>query len=393
MCGIFGFMNGTKREVNADDFMKSGFFASMLRGTDSSGIASIDTKSGVAVIHKLPVSGNVFVQDKFAHDLIKDATDVDTISIGHVRAATVGKIGYNEAHPFQILTQDRELVGVHNGTLSSWKSNASAKDYDVDSEWALNMIFDKGKDAFKAFFGAYCFVWWDSDSKETLNIALDDGRTMYVVMTEQGGMAYASEAGMLYWLCERHNIKMKGKVRKLQSHNWYKFKMNDCENYTKETLEKATSNYTPYTGPAYNHNYSSVKTMDKVEALLIKIGLMKEAQPSLPLAPAAPSAPLSVMATQAEQQSARDLAMMNEQGYFEPSHVDKVKGLTYGRFVQGDSLDMDAIVRLTSIEFDQDTVWKVTCIGLVDDGTNLTAVCDRPSMFVKMKKKNHDTVH
>ena len=329
MCGIHGFISGNKKDLNADDFMRSGFVAGSLRGMDSSGVASIMVQRKTFAFQKLPVAGSTFIQDKYADTLIRRANDTGIITLGHTRSATVGKVGYSEAHPFWMEQDTRELIGVHNGTLTNWRSDASAKDYDVDSEWALNKIFDEGKDAFAKFSGAYCFAWWDSNDHETVNFALNSERPMNVVFTENGNMAFASEAGMLYWLLERHKVAMKGKILTLAAGNWYKFKVNDVENFTKEELPKpkvaAVVTQQPY--------YSNRKTVvDDVTALLGRLAAGKEAQATLPLLPAPPllepsplprtpkelnelAARSKIMVLHNEQQTARDL-VHDEQSWY-----------------------------------------------------------------------------
>src|SRR6478736_1702769 len=134
MCGIHGFVTGKKRNNNADDYVKQGFVAGSLRGMDSSGMASIKPKDKSVSWQKLPIMGPFFIGDKFAQGLMREASTPNTITICHTRAATAGGVGISEAHPFQVegAVDDkgnfRELIGVHNGTLTFWQSKKNAKD-------------------------------------------------------------------------------------------------------------------------------------------------------------------------------------------------------------------------------------------------------------------------
>jgi hypothetical protein len=91
--------------------------------------------------------------------------------------------------------------------------------------------------------------------------------------------------------------------------------------------------------------------------------------------------------TPGEMQSARDLAIMNERGEFMPSWQDDATGDIYGLYCQGKSLEMDAIIRgCHNIDYDAETSWAVTIIGVVDDGKNLTAICDKPNFVIRDKR-------
>lgn len=403
MCGIHGFISGNTKDLNADDFMKSGFVAGSLRGMDSSGVASILVPKKTFAFQKLPVAGSTFIQDKYADTLIRRANDSNVITIGHTRSATVGKVGYSEAHPFYIEEADREMVGVHNGTLTNWRSHSNAKDFDVDSDWALNQIFDEGKEAFTKFGGAYCFVWWDSNESDTLNIALNSERPMHIALTEKGNLALASEAGMLYWLLERHSVKLKGAVRSLSAGHWYKFKTNDVENYTKEELPKQKNTTTTTTTYHNQGSYYGRRdtVVDNVTALLARISTAKTSAPDttaptqVPLLPAPTelrtpeqmnqaAARSNIMVLHNEQQTARDLAMMNERGSFVPVSEDTELGITHGTFCQAD-MEYDAIIRRVGIDWTPDSVWMVSVIGAQDTDNNTILVCGGPHFTMKPK--------
>lgn len=264
MCGIHLFINGKNRSNKADDFIAQGFVTNMLRGTDSSGIVGIDAEKGDLTLQKLPISGMYFPQDKLAQSLIKRAGYKNHLTICHTRAATLGAISQPNAHPFVASDYEegtgactRELVGVHNGTLVNWKSKKDANLYDVDSEWAMNHILDNGIDAFKDFDGAFCMAWWDSDDWLTLNIARNDQRPLFIAFVEGGGMAGASEAGMLAWLLERNQMKLDGPIRELEAGQLYKFEVTDPKAFTKQALPAVSRYVAPSTTPTTNASNSN----------------------------------------------------------------------------------------------------------------------------------------
>lgn len=382
MCGLHGIITN-KHETNGDDFIRSAFVANTLRGTDSSGIAQIKIKSNTYDYHKLPVAGYHYVGDKVASGLIRNASSADTITMCHVRAATVGSINISNAHPFVYTDEEdgRVVIGTHNGTLTGWSSNPTAKGFTVDSEWAINHIAEEGFDAFEDFYGAYCFVWWDSDKKDTLNIARNTERPMYVAMLETGGMAYASEAGMLYWLLERHNVKMKGKILELQAGYWYKFNNKDPSDFDKVKLPPpyATRYRTGTSSVNTNTNYNSSTSMSKVRDLIarIKASVNKEETDKKESASAnvvkfqGKSPKVSVP----EYNAAKNLNLVGETAYFTPvmEWADGVEGVA--RVLNA---ELSATVRGYDGSHTIDEEWECKILGVVDDTDDMTLILDFP---------------
>lgn len=225
MCGIHGIIKASKFKEGQKiydpnfgkgerDFIQSGFVAGSLRGMDSSGIFQLDKKLQ-PFMHKLPIMGPIFIEDKGSRQFINDVSS-SPLTLCHVRAATEGKVSLNNAHPFMVERDDgTSLIGVHNGTLSNWRSKAGrhAVDFSVDSEWALSHIADEGADAFEAFEGAYSFVWWDEKNPTRLMFARNKERPMLFLRTEdKKSILFASEAGMLSWLARRHEVKVEKEI-------------------------------------------------------------------------------------------------------------------------------------------------------------------------------------
>lgn len=382
MCGLHGIVT-SKREINGDDFISSAFTANMLRGVDSSGIATIDTSTNVYDYHKLPVAGLYFAEDKVAKPIIRAASNANTITMCHVRAATVGSININNAHPFTIEEEDRTVIGMHNGTLTGWKSHKNAKDFDVDSEWAINHIADKGYEAFEDFRGAFCFVWWDSDTPGILNIARNSERPMYVAMLKSGGMAYASEAGMLHWLLERHKVEVDGPILKLDEDHWYKFDVSDPADFTKVKLPKTVYTTTSY-GSYYSSNYSSgsYSIMSRVNDFLKRVssGKKEEKETSnvTSLVPARHH-----LVSQEEYDAAKSSNLLGAAAKFEPISEwdDGIDGIAT---VEG--AEVMAFVRGFSAAFKSDEEWTCRVIGVQDDGTDINLVLSPPSLMDSKEK-------
>lgn len=390
MCGIHGVISGPKGERNADDFLRDAFVANQLRGTDSAGLVVISHSSTTYDMCKLPVSGQYFAQSKAAMALIREASYANRISIGHVRSATVGGTNIDSAHPFECWNKDETnlLVGVHNGTLTNWTTKPGAKNYDVDSEWALNHIRDERADAFEDFTGAFCFVWWDDKDPDFLNFALNKERPMHVVMLKEGGMAYASEAGMLYWLLSRRDVKMDGDILELQPDYWYKFPIKSPKDYTKTSLPKAkTYTSTPIT-------YKSV--VDKVEDLLTKFKKEK-AETSTATTTAAPVAALvpytapkkAAGVSQMEYEAAVAMQLAGTKVKFSPLMrcADGVEGIVVLDTGEYSGLCMG------NYAFDADTLWETSIVGVNDNNPNdISIIVDSP-FVLKQGSPSATTVH
>ena len=201
-----------------------------MRGQDSTGIVQVD-KKGSVYTHKLAVSGSKFLTDKVTGAFTKDANR-SPINIVHHRAATIGKINTENAHPFicdmaEVNPTNKKhyvLVGVHNGSLINWKTKPKANEYEVDSNWALAHIAERGLDAFKDIEGPYCFMWVTSKDPDKLMVARNSGRPMHAVFSKDRKEVYfASEAGMLAWLCERNRIVTEDQIMVLGTDKAYSF--------------------------------------------------------------------------------------------------------------------------------------------------------------------------
>lgn len=371
--------------ADGDNFVIDGFTAGSLRGTDAAGIASIEYLKKKVYYTKLPISGPMFVTDKYAHQLAYRADVANMMTIAHTRAASSGTAGgVSEAHPFHVESEDgsRQIIGVHNGTLTGWSHKPGAKQHTVDSEWALYHIFNKGLEAFKDFNGAYCFNWWDSADNKVMNFALNNERHMYVAFTESGGMAYASELGMLWWLMERRGIKIKGKARKLMPHFWYKFDVSKLESYTKVGISRG---FVSSTTTTYSTNMSSVTALlEKISNTDDSLAIMTV--PMLPATPA-PVASSVALVTNGEVKLAQETQLYHVRGEFYPKEYNVGTRALSGKWVtmahDGKiSQEYPAIIRNAALFNWNSTTskWACTCLGVSDDNEAGIVVLSHPSM-------------
>lgn len=368
--------------------MRDAFYAGMTRGVDSSGIAIVDSKEDVH-FHKLPVNGATFVQDRHADKLISAINAPHTVAMAHTRAATVGKIGYGNAHPFYFRETEeggtvvtREMVGCHNGTLKVSGNNP----FGTDSEWALDQIRMHGDNAFSKFDGAYAITWWDSDSADVLHIARNDERTLYVVMLKGGGMLYASEAGMLYWLAERNKLAMDGSVLELLPGYRYDVPIRNPSSYTRTKLpEYVRAVHTPYSNGTTFYKTNMAKVKDLVDAFKKKA--------TTATAPPVSASRTTITADQVA--TAREYELLGCKGKFHHLQYDKENNCVKGSFTTehyGVSLDWDAIIPNygSGPTPPADTEWEVTVLGATDDGVSSGPVvyCSRPRVALALIKNS-----
>lgn len=144
MCGIFGMAGNGIYHKHLKAFRELGI-VSQLRGTDSSGVFQIDTckfrdteKKGF--VHKEATDFTNFNAKRHSKDIpVRNFMDdqMCNLYIGHVRAATVGNIVDENAHPFDFPF----IVGAHNGTLVDLKYQHAEK---TDSEMMFADINERG---------------------------------------------------------------------------------------------------------------------------------------------------------------------------------------------------------------------------------------------------------
>lgn len=247
MCGIVGVLNASLYNSSIENFVKDGILVGAVRGMDSTGIIQVDNKD-IIYTHKKAVPGPWFLADKLTKTYVDDSNR-SPITIIHHRAATVGAVTKENAHPFTVNKLDIDaktnkhevVVGVHNGSLNvGWKSKPDGNLFDVDSQWALSHIAKRGNDAFKDIVGPYAFVWVDSTKPGKVHFARNSGRPLHLVFTkDRKQMYFASEAGMLSWLVERNRLVVEDEIIVVGTDRIYEFDTNgDVIKYTSVATPK-----------------------------------------------------------------------------------------------------------------------------------------------------------
>jgi predicted glutamine amidotransferase len=248
MCGLVGVCGqvGAKEEKAFAQML----IVDSLRGTDSTGAAIIPRHNEVRVVKAL---GNPFnLLDSKQYD--KALVGVHRALIGHNRFATQGKVSTINAHPFDF----DELVGAHNGTLTSKWRLLDAKDFDVDSQNLYHHIHEKGlKDALNFMEGAWALTWWDKVNEE-MNFLRNDQRPLWFAKSEDGKcLFWASESWMLSGVAARE-VKL-GELLFLDKDMHMTIKIPSTGVMEKARVTAAPATFRPPVYPIYGYQGTVVK--------------------------------------------------------------------------------------------------------------------------------------
>ena len=205
MCGLVG-VAGDLYKSHVDAFTDL-LWCDTLRGSDSTGVASIFNSGEVKYIKKLGTPVELFDSYGFKDVVAMNAKCI----IGHNRSATVGGRSRSNAHPFIF----DSIVGAHNGTVdhASKMRMEDGGQFGTDSEAIFNNIDKHGIDeTIPKLDGAWCLVFYNDEDK-TINFIRNDKRPLtYAFSKDRKQLFWASEAGMLMWILHRNNIDVEKHV-------------------------------------------------------------------------------------------------------------------------------------------------------------------------------------
>ena len=178
-----------------ENIVKGMLLTSAMRGTDSTGIISIHKEE--VKVEKLVTDPVSFMDTpNFMRCMLNTYRD-DIGLIGHTRSATIGKVSKITAHPHEF----DNVVGVHNGTLTTWTS--LYKDAVSDSHaifGALNAA-ELPTDTLKLLNGSYALAWYDKITGKYYFARNNERPLSYIHSPE--GLFFASEWVMLRFAMER----------------------------------------------------------------------------------------------------------------------------------------------------------------------------------------------
>lgn len=206
MCGIVGCLgniNNPEKKMFRDMLVFD-----QVRGFDSTGVVVVPyaTNRDPFIVKDLGPAQNLWDYDT---DKVFDHRGVVNVGvnvlIGHNRAATLGGVTVENAHPFNF----DHVYGVHNGSLRYWDDLEGAKSFDVDSKAIYNDIAVNGIDnTWKNFYGAAALVWYDEKQNKVFMIRNSE-RPLHVARNKAGNaLFWASEPWMITVAAARNKVDL-----------------------------------------------------------------------------------------------------------------------------------------------------------------------------------------
>lgn len=248
MCGIVGII-GNLTTKHTDVFRDLQLF-NTVRGMDSTGMIKVKsgykdgkTKPEVVIDKQIGLPDYLWLKNEskaFCYDGTVKA--VPRALIGHNRAATVGAINRDNAHPFTFET----IHGVHNGSLRHYYDLEGYGKHQTDSQCIFDTIEKRGIDhTWNNFWGAAALVWYNEED-QTVNIIRNKERPLWYATSEDEDVLYfASEYKMIDLATHRNKFKLKKDKRgftffPFEEDTFYKFKIsvNNYELVEERKLKK-----------------------------------------------------------------------------------------------------------------------------------------------------------
>lgn len=207
MCGLVGVVgcNLTLMHLEAFKWM---LYLDVIRGEDSTGIAfrkTITNKKGQSQVTLVKTEGhpsslNRKFPELFDHKgvLYSRSNERFDFVMGHNRAATVGAVTANNAHPFH----HGAITGCHNGTISGGLNSLPVSNTIVGNTDSEKLIYALStgmsiQEVMNSVTGAAALAWWDS-KKQTFNLYRNKERPLFISHNDAKTIyAYSSEEWIL----------------------------------------------------------------------------------------------------------------------------------------------------------------------------------------------------
>lgn len=202
MCGLVGvhtldgkFLTKVQKEL-FEDLLKF----NITRGIDSVGVI-FRQKETYSVVKTVGTTYDLVLNNQYKKEIAKDLVSLH----GHNRAATVGGVNKNNAHPFE----HGNTVGMHNGTLRNY-----CGEFSTDSEYIIHQLSNnEPKEVLEALGGAYALTWVKDGQ---FYFARNSERPLVCTIVENL-FIYASEEWMIKATLFKHELSKNVKLRKIDT--------------------------------------------------------------------------------------------------------------------------------------------------------------------------------
>jgi hypothetical protein len=219
MCGLIGLIARTNGGFTHSDMtaFEQMMIVNTLRGKDSVGAF---TKFGNGDVQAIKHGSNPFnlMRTEEWKDFRQKVINRGRFIIGHNRAATIGAVTTENAHPFV----EGHIILVHNGTLRS-QNNLTKATTVVDSHAICHALAEEEGDPRRVLDkidGAFALIWYDS-KKDRLFAARNDERPLVILEAERH-FALSSEAWIAGYPMGKNNLDVKG-MEVIKPNEMYEF--------------------------------------------------------------------------------------------------------------------------------------------------------------------------
>lgn len=199
MCGLVGVAGAITKGV--EDAFHTLLQLDTIRGPHSTGVLIVNKDKEASVHKALGTPWELFDSKKY----YKAMNNGLNVLIGHNRFATKGAVNVKNAHPFEF----ENVIGCHNGTLSSQVGLDDHNDFVVDSENIYHHMNNNGVEGtIDKLNGAFALTWYDTKA-HTVNLIRNSQRPLFYAFTEdRKTVMWASESWMLSVAAMKHGIKL-----------------------------------------------------------------------------------------------------------------------------------------------------------------------------------------
>jgi asparagine synthetase B (glutamine-hydrolysing) len=257
MCGIWGAVSSFLSKPEKE-FVFNLATINTLRGVDSSGIAIYEGERNKYNIAKsLYVAPEMLMSQvpttktgRSPYNLFLGNEEKVRAIIGHCRAATIGAVTQETAHPFLV----GDVIGVHNGTIRDLvpttltdkekKTKVASDSYNAYVYLSTHTPTETYAYLDDTKNGAFALVWFDI-KKNTINFMRNEQRPLHY-LDAYGSIYFSSLREDLEFMMKKANKT--GTIKSFDVGHHYSLKMDGISKMTSEKVkeEKVYSSFIPY---------------------------------------------------------------------------------------------------------------------------------------------------